>query len=59
MSDLDFYDEPEPLDGMLATAGVATGYVVIRDADGEVEEVLSGALISSGDGKFYWQPSDG
>lgn len=57
--DIEYYAEPVPpkvLQDML-TPGVSTGYVVFRDANGEVEEVLTGALISEGGGKFYWSPS--
>lgn len=60
--DLHYYpDDPEvpPVWRDLATtAGVATGYVVLRDENGHVNEVLPGAMISDGDGKFYWQPSE-
>lgn len=57
--DIEYYAEPVPpkvLQDML-TPGVSTGYVAFRDADGEVNEVLAGALISEGDGRFYWQPT--
>lgn len=57
--DIEYYEEPVPpkvLQDML-TPGVSTGYVVIRDANGEVKEVLTGALISEGDGRFHWEPT--
>lgn len=61
MSDLPFYEDPEPpkvWQDLLTTAGVAKGYVVLRGDDGQVQEVHEGTLLSEGDGKFYWQPND-
>jgi hypothetical protein len=61
VSDLEFYEDPEPpkvWQDLATTAGVAKGYVVLQ-VDGEVTEVLDGALISEGDGKLYWEPNNG
>lgn len=61
MSDLPFYEDPEPpqvWQDLATQAGVAKGYVVFRNEEGEVQEVLDGTLLSEGNGKFYWQPND-
>lgn len=61
VGDIEYYAEPVPPKVLqdILTPSVGTGYVVFRDANGEVNEVLTGALISEGDGRFYWQPMKG